>query len=297
MLAGLLLLLDERGHAVRRAALAGALFGAAAALKYSNATFALAALPLAAAMPGLRGAARWRACLGYIGGGALMVAVLAGPWFALLLREFGNPVFPLMNGWFRSPDAPPVNMVGARFTVGDLADAGSALPSAWCRSTARSIPRTSRRTCGLPRCLPQRLPCARWRALRGPPAVASLKGPDWRLFAFFCHGAGAVAGDLGQCPLWPGGAAPRRRLSCPRRRAPAAAHRRAHRARRAARAPARHDAHCVAVAMVRRRAVVDALAALRGARTRAARAGALPQRWRCCPWPWSRPRCIPGLHS
>ena len=78
MLAGLLLLLDERGYAVRRAALAGALFGAAAALKYSNAMFALAALPLAAAMPGLHVAARLRAGLGYIAGGALVVAVLAG---------------------------------------------------------------------------------------------------------------------------------------------------------------------------------------------------------------------------
>src|SRR5207247_6225752 len=48
MLAGLLLLLREDRHAGRRAALAGALFGAAAALKYSNAIYALAALPLAA---------------------------------------------------------------------------------------------------------------------------------------------------------------------------------------------------------------------------------------------------------
>jgi len=47
MLAALLLLLREDRHAARRAALAGALFGAAAALKYSNAVYALAALPLA----------------------------------------------------------------------------------------------------------------------------------------------------------------------------------------------------------------------------------------------------------
>ena len=30
-------------------------------------------------------------------------------------REFGNPVFPLMNAWFRSPDAPAFNLLGARF--------------------------------------------------------------------------------------------------------------------------------------------------------------------------------------
>ena len=50
MLAGLLLLLGDDRHALRRAVFAGALFGLAAALKYSNAVFALAALPLAAAM-------------------------------------------------------------------------------------------------------------------------------------------------------------------------------------------------------------------------------------------------------
>jgi len=107
MLAGLLLLLGER-----RAMLAGALFGAAAALKYSNAVFALAALLLAFAIS-------WRASLAYIAGGLGAVALLAGPWLAALQREFGNPVFPLMNGWFRSPHWLPVNMIGERFAPGD----------------------------------------------------------------------------------------------------------------------------------------------------------------------------------
>jgi len=115
MLAGLLLLLDggpER--AARRAALAGALFGMAAALKYSNGIYVLAALPLALAM---------RAGLAYALGAALAIAAFAGPWFALLMREFGNPVFPLMNAWFESPHAPAVNMVSERFTPRDLAQA------------------------------------------------------------------------------------------------------------------------------------------------------------------------------
>jgi len=54
---------------VRRALIAGALIGAAAALKYSNAIYALAALPLTLAMPGLSGLARVRACLAYMAGG------------------------------------------------------------------------------------------------------------------------------------------------------------------------------------------------------------------------------------
>ncbi|HUG79479.1 MAG TPA: hypothetical protein VML57_18515 [Burkholderiales bacterium] len=124
MLAGLLLLLlDADRHALGRATAAGALFGVAAALKYSNAIFALAALPLALAMPGLSPGARLRAGLGYAGGGALALALLAGPWFALMFREFGNPVFPLMNAWFQSPHAPAVNMVSERFTPGGLAEA------------------------------------------------------------------------------------------------------------------------------------------------------------------------------
>ena len=105
MLGGLLLLLGDR-HIM----LAGALFGAAAALKYSNVFFAFAALPLAAALS-------WRAGLAYIAGGLAAVALLAGPWLLALQHEFGNPVFPLMNAWFRSPDALPVNLVGERFGV------------------------------------------------------------------------------------------------------------------------------------------------------------------------------------
>ncbi len=124
MLGGLLLLLQDNPRtAVRHAFAAGLLFGAAAALKYSNALFALAAVPLALAMPGLHGAARARGALAYAAGGALAVAALAGPWMVLMAREFGNPVFPLLNGWFRSPHAPAFNMESGRFAVRGLGDA------------------------------------------------------------------------------------------------------------------------------------------------------------------------------
>ena len=114
MLAGLLLLLrerqDEKQGAARRAALAGVLFGIAAALKYSNAVYALAALPLAIAM---------RGGFAYLVGAAAAVGVLAGPWLVLMLREFGNPVFPLFNGWFRSPHVLEFNMINERFALRD----------------------------------------------------------------------------------------------------------------------------------------------------------------------------------
>jgi hypothetical protein len=123
MLAALLLLMGGPANAQRRALLAGVLFGTAAALKYSNGILAVAALPLAFAMPGLPGACRLRAGLSYLAGGALALGILAGPWFALMVREFGNPVFPLMNAWFQSPHALPVNLIGERYAPKDFATA------------------------------------------------------------------------------------------------------------------------------------------------------------------------------
>ena len=121
MLGGLLLLLDPARVSARGAFGAGLLFGVAAALKYSNAFFALAAFPLAITGAGGGGAVRLRTALAYVAGGAVAVTVLAGPWFLVLWREFGNPVFPLMNAWFQSPHAPAVNMMSERFKVDGLA--------------------------------------------------------------------------------------------------------------------------------------------------------------------------------
>jgi hypothetical protein len=122
MLAALLCLVDpppERRTV--RVLLAGLLFGCASALKYYNAVFALAAMPLALGVPGGGAApARLRAAAAYALGGVAAVAVLAGPWLLTLWREFGNPVFPLLNGWFQSPHAPPSNMFAGRFAVQDL---------------------------------------------------------------------------------------------------------------------------------------------------------------------------------
>ena len=184
MLAGLLLLLDESPRAARRALAAGALFGAAAALKYSNAIYALAALPLALAMPGQSGVARARACLAYMAGGAVALAVMAGPWLALLMREFGNPVFPLMNGWFQSPYAPAVNMVSERFTPAEL----TAVLSFPFRMIAldrglysENFAPDIRFAALLAAAVALPLVAAR----RNAPRERALRGADWRVFAFF----------------------------------------------------------------------------------------------------------------
>ena len=187
MLGGLLLLLDGGPGAVRRCALAGALFGAAAALKYSNAIFAVAAFPLVLAVPGLSRSSRLRAGLGYVAGGVVAVGVLAGPWLVLMYRDFANPVFPLLNAWFRSPYAPPVNALSERF-----------VPDDW--GAALSLPF---RMALLDRGLYSEMfaPDFRFAALAVtaaalPAAVAAgrasssraLRGSDWRCFAFFGGG-------------------------------------------------------------------------------------------------------------
>ncbi len=184
MLAGLLLLLADGRHALRRAAFAGVLFGLAAALKYSNAVFALAALPLAAAMPGVRGAARWRTVIGYAAGGALAVAVLAGPWLVMLAHEFGNPVFPLFNAWFRSPYAPPVNLVNERFDL-DGVTAALAFPFrmvALDRSLYSENFAPDLRFAAL---LFLAFALAAAWAMRKLPARGALRAADWRVLGFF----------------------------------------------------------------------------------------------------------------
>jgi hypothetical protein len=108
ILGGLLLLLDREHPAI-----AGALFGAAAALKYSNGIYLIAALSIALAI---------RAGFVFVFAAGLAIAAFAGPWFFALWREFGNPVFPLMNAWFESPHAPAVNMVNERFAIRGLVE-------------------------------------------------------------------------------------------------------------------------------------------------------------------------------
>lgn len=185
MLAGLLLLLEPGRHPVCRAALAGALFGAAAALKYSNAVFALAALPLALALPALTAGARLRAGLAYAAGGILSVGLLAGPWFALMMREFGNPVFPLMNGWFQSPHAPAVDGISLRFVPGGLVDALS-FPfrmvtldrSLYSETFAPDVRFAALLVAAAALCA---LPAK--RAARG--GAGTMQGTDWRVLIFF----------------------------------------------------------------------------------------------------------------
>ncbi len=187
MLAGLVLLTGEAGEKARRRALyAGLLFGTAAALKYYNAVFALAALPLVATLPGRASwRARWPDVAAYAAGGAAALAVLAGPWMLLMWREFGNPVFPLLNGWFHAPDAPAVNMFAGRFALHGLGDAlaFSFRLIAPDRMLYAEITAPDLRFAPL---LLAALALPIVAKLRpAPAATAALAGRDWRVLGFF----------------------------------------------------------------------------------------------------------------
>jgi len=187
MLAAVLLMLGARvDNAVSRAGWAGILFGIAAALKYSNAFFALAGLLFAATAPAEGRRMRLRAVAAYVGGGLLSTAVLAGPWMAVMHREFGNPVFPHLNALFRSPAFPPFNLVAARYAPQSLLDA-LAFPfqlASHSSMTYVEISAPDIRFALIVACAVA-LPIAIWLRRARPAPAAVLGAADARFLAFF----------------------------------------------------------------------------------------------------------------
>jgi len=184
VLAAVLELIEPGAQPVRRAALAGALLGAACALKYSNAVYAIAAFPLVLVVPGIGAAGRLRAVLCYAGSGLAAVALLAGPWHAMLWREFGNPVFPMLNAWFQSPHALPTNLVGGRFAPGELADA-AAFPFRMALLDRSLYSETFAPDFRFAALAIAAIALAATSLLRRSPGARRLHGTDWRLVAFF----------------------------------------------------------------------------------------------------------------
>ena len=123
VLAGWLLLVRAIGAPGRATVLcAGLLLGAVSALKATNAAHALSAFVLLLFIP-----VTWRARVrlavvfaSALGFGFLVIAV---PWAIELQRHFGNPVFPLLNGIFRSPQYASGLTVDYRFIPDSLATA------------------------------------------------------------------------------------------------------------------------------------------------------------------------------
>ena len=121
---------DEKHHG--RYALAGLLIGAAVGLKLTNVVYALgaAAAVLAASRPLLA-----TLCLGL--GGAVGAVMTGGAWSVMLWREMGNPIFPLFNAVFQSPELVPINIMDWQFMPRGFLDA-LAYPFYWLVGDNRS---------------------------------------------------------------------------------------------------------------------------------------------------------------
>jgi len=132
ILAGCTLILSADGSRYGRYLLAGLLIGAAVGLKLTNVVYALgaAAAVLAAARP-----LTATACLGL--GGMVGAVATGGAWGLMLWRELGNPIFPLFNAVFQSPELVPVNIMDWQFMPRGYLDA-LAYPFYWLVGDNRS---------------------------------------------------------------------------------------------------------------------------------------------------------------
>lgn len=123
VLAGwLLLVLAARTPSAMRIACAALLLGCASALKLTNALHAVSAGVMVLIIPG-----SWRAKLRhamlFVLTGVAGFAVVAAPWSIRLEQYFGNPFFPLFNGFFRSPQFTAAQIIQYRFIPPSLAAA------------------------------------------------------------------------------------------------------------------------------------------------------------------------------
>lgn len=101
---------------------AGLLLGAASALKLTNSVHAVSACVLLLFLPeGWRGKLRGSVIFGL--GIVISFMLVSIPWALHLQRHFGNPVFPLFNSVFRSPQYLTAPMTDLRFIPDSFAAA------------------------------------------------------------------------------------------------------------------------------------------------------------------------------
>ena len=101
---------------------AAILLGIATALKPTNGLYALAAFFLVAFLPlpfvgRIRNLFYFGATLG------ISFVLTAAPWSYRLARMFGNPMFPLLNNVFKSPEFTTASLKHYRFVPDSLTDA------------------------------------------------------------------------------------------------------------------------------------------------------------------------------
>jgi Glycosyltransferase family 87 len=123
VLAGwLLLALAVRAPSNVRVACAGLLCGVATGLKLTNAVHAIAGFAVLIMLP-LAPWRRVRQGLAYGISLGLGFLVIAAPWSLRLERRFGNPLFPMMNNVFRSPEFTTETGSATRFVPDSIAEA------------------------------------------------------------------------------------------------------------------------------------------------------------------------------
>jgi hypothetical protein len=123
VLAGwLLLALAVRAPSTARVICAGLLCGIATGLKLTNAVHAISGFAILIMLPlTLRGRIRQGLAYGIpLGLGFVLVAA---PWSYRLAQRFGNPLFPLMNNVFRSPEFTAEPLRHLRFIPASVAEA------------------------------------------------------------------------------------------------------------------------------------------------------------------------------
>ena len=102
---------------LRALAAAGALVGLGAGLKLTGSIYCVGLL---AAVVATR--ASLRSIAAVVAGMGLGFTLTAGPWMALMVERYGNPLFPYYNDLFRSPWADPVTFSATRFGPSSLAE-------------------------------------------------------------------------------------------------------------------------------------------------------------------------------
>jgi hypothetical protein len=175
VIAGLYLLLRGGQARATDVVVGGALIGAAVGLKLTNVVFALGA---ASAM---LLSTRPSRSLGLLAIGGLLGAVLTGGWWSYVTwRDVGNPVFPLFNAVFHSPEVADTNILDLSFVPHSFWD-GLTYPLQWLLGNGHTaeVPMRDARFAVLAVLIPI---CILVRLTRRTPPFS--RG-DWQLFAAF----------------------------------------------------------------------------------------------------------------
>jgi hypothetical protein len=154
---------------------AGALIGAAVGFKLTNIVFA------AGAAAAVLLSARPSRALGLLAlGGLVGGAVAGGPWSLVAWRDLHNPVFPLFNAVFHSPELADTNILDLTFIPRDVWD-GLGYPFAWLAGDGHTseVPMRDARFAVLVLLVPACL------AVRIKRRAALFSRTDWQLFVAF----------------------------------------------------------------------------------------------------------------